>query len=146
MTAGPVRVLFLCVHNSARSQMAEGMLRELGGDRFEAHSAGSEPTVVRPLAIEAMAEVGIDISQQRSKHVDEYAGQQFDFAVTVCDDSRESCPYFPGAAKQLHWSFPDPSAAVGTNDERLAVFRQVRDDISRSVRNFIDTLGDERPD
>ena len=146
MTARPVRVLFLCVHNSARSQMAEGILRELGGDRFEAHSAGNEATLVRPLAIEAMAEVGIDISQQRSKHVDEYAGQRFDFAVTVCDDSRESCPYFPGAAKQLHWSFPDPSAAVGTDDERLAVFRQMRDDISRSVRDFIDTLGDEGSD
>ena len=146
MTEGPVRVLFLCVHNSARSQMAEGMLREWGRDRFEAHSAGNEAAVVRPLAIQAMADVGIDISHQRSKHVDEYAGQRFDFAVTVCDDSRESCPYFPGATKQLHWSFPDPSAAVGSDEERLAVFRQVRDDIARSVRDFIDTLGNERPD
>ena len=137
MTEPPIRVLFLCVHNSARSQMAEGMLREWGGARFEAHSAGNEVATVRPLAIRAMDEVGIDISGQRSKHVGEYAGQAFDYAVTVCDEAKEACPYFRGARQQLHWSFDDPSAASGTDEERLAVFRRVRDEIASSIRGFI---------
>ena len=141
MTAHAVRVLFLCVHNSARSQMAEGMLRAWGGDRFEASSAGSEVSEVRPLAIRAMDEIGIDISGQRSKAVSDFAGQQFDFAVTVCDDATEACPYFPGARTQLHWSFDDPSAARGSDDERLQVFRRVRDEIAGSVRGFVDTVG-----
>lgn len=127
------RVLFLCVHNSARSQMAEGMLRAWGDDRFEAHSAGSEATEVRPLAIRAMAELGIDISGQQSKTVSAYHGQPFDLAVTVCDDAREACPYFP-AERQLHWTFDDPSAATGTEAERLAVFRRVRDEIGSRIR------------
>ena len=127
------RVLFLCVHNSARSQMAEGMLRAWAGDRYEAHSAGSVATEVRPLAMRAMAEIGIDISGQQSKTVEAYAGEQFDYAVTVCDDANEACPYFP-AGRQLHWAFDDPSAANGTEEERLAVFRRVRDEIATRIR------------
>ena len=129
----PRRVLFLCTHNSARSQMAEGLLRELGGSGFEAHSAGTEATHVRPLAIRAMEEIGIDIGAQRSKTLDEYAGQPFDLVVTVCDEAREACPYFPGARAQIHWSLPDPSKATGTEESRLAVFRGVRDELRRRI-------------
>src|SRR5829696_846509 len=127
MTDRKRRVLFLCTHNSARSQMAEGLLRAWAGDRFEAHSAGVEATEVRPLAIRAMAEVGIDISSQSSKAIQAYDGQAFADAITVCDEAREACPYVPGAVRQLHWSFDDPWAATGTDDERLAIFRRVRD-------------------
>lgn len=129
-------VLFLCTGNSARSQMAEGFLRALAGDRFDAHSAGNEATQVRPLAVLAMAEMGIDISGQRSKNVAEYAGQEFDYAITVCDESKEACPYFPGAGQQLHWRFDDPAAAEGTDEQRLAVYRRVRDEIASRVREF----------
>jgi arsenate reductase len=128
------RVLFLCVHNSARSQMAEGLLRAWGSDSYEVASAGSVATEVRPLAIRAMAEIGIDISGQWSKTSDAFAGQTFDYAITVCDESREACPYFPGATTQLHWSFDDPAAATGTEEERLAVFRRVRDEIAARIR------------
>lgn len=128
------RVLFLCVHNSARSQMAEGMLRAWAGDRFEVHSAGNEVSEVRPLAIRAMAEIGIDISGHRSKHLTQYAGQSFDMAINVCDDAKEACPYFPGGRQQLHWSFDDPSGAQGSEEERLAVFRRVRDEIGQRIR------------
>lgn len=121
------RVLFLCTHNSARSQMAEGMLRDLAGDRFEAHSAGTEATHVRPLAIRAMEEIGVDISSQESKTLDRYLGEPFDYVITVCDDANEACPFFPGAQSRLHWSFEDPSRAEGSEEERLAVFRSVRD-------------------
>jgi arsenate reductase len=127
------RVLFLCTHNSARSQMAEGLLRQLGGVRFEAHSAGTEQTHVRPLAIAAMAELGIDISGQASKTLDRYLGEPFDAVITVCDQAAEACPVFPGARKRLHWSFPDPSKAAGTREEQLAVYRAVRDDIARHI-------------
>ena len=127
------RVLFLCVHNSARSQMAEGMLRAWGGDRYEAHSAGSEATEVRPLAIRAMSEIGIDIAGQRSKTVREYDGQHFNLAVTVCEDASEACPYFP-ADRQLHWAFDDPAAATGPEEQRLEVFRRVRDEIAARIR------------
>ena len=129
------RVLFLCTHNSARSQMAEGLLRAWGGDRFEAHSAGLVATEVRPLAIRAMSEIGIDISGQSSKALGAYDGAAFDWAITVCDEAREACPFFPGARRQLHWSFDDPSAATGTDDERLAVFRRVRDEIGARIRS-----------
>jgi arsenate reductase (thioredoxin) len=142
----PVRVLFLCVHNSARSQMAEGMLRAWGGDRYEAHSAGNEATEVRPLAARAMDELGVDISHQRSKSVSEYAGQSFDYAITVCDDATEACPYFPGAKSQVHWRFDDPAAAQGTEEERLAVFRRVRDEIAEQVRQFVTATSDARAD
>src|SRR3954464_4611527 len=123
----PRRVLFLCTHNSARSQMAEGVLRPAGGDRFAAFSAGTEATHVRPLAIRAMAELGIDISGQESKTLDRYIEEAFDVGITVCDDANESCPVFPNAKARIHWSFPDPSKAVGSEDEQLAVYRQGRD-------------------
>jgi len=128
-----LRVLFLCVHNSARSQMAEGMLRAWAGDRYDAQSAGSAATEVRPLAIRAMEEIGIDISGQRSKTVQTFDGQHFDFAVAVCNDAKEACPYFP-ADKHFNWSFDDPAAASGSEEDRLAVFRRVRDEIAERVR------------
>ena len=128
-----VRVLFICTHNSARSQMAEGLLRARGGDRFAAFSAGTEATEVRPLAIRAMDEIGIDIRGRESKTLLRYLAQQFDLVVTVCDDARESCPVFPGARRMTHWSFEDPSRATGTDEERLAVFRRVRDEIAMRV-------------
>jgi arsenate reductase (thioredoxin) len=127
------RILFLCTHNSARSQMAEGLLRHLADGRFEAFSAGTEATHVRPLAIEAMAELGIDLSQQESKTLERYLGEPFDAVITVCDQAAETCPVFPGAKRRLHWSFPDPSKATGTHEEQLAVYRQVRDDIQGHI-------------
>jgi arsenate reductase len=127
------RVLFLCTHNSARSQMAEGLLRALAGDRFEAFSAGTEATHVRPLAIRAMSELGIDISSQESKTLDRYLGEQFNAVITVCDAANEACPIFLGAKQRLHWSFPDPSQARGTEDEQLALYRTVRDDIRARI-------------
>jgi arsenate reductase len=127
------RVLFLCTHNSARSQMAEGLLRAVGSDQFEAFSAGTEATHVRPLAIRAMAEIGIDISGQESKTLDRYLGEPFEAVITVCDQANEACPVFFGARRRLHWSLPDPSRATGTDEERLAVYRQVRDDLRRRI-------------
>ncbi len=121
------RVLFLCTHNSARSQMAEGLLSHLAGDRFEAHSAGTEATHVTPLAIRAMDEIGVDISGQESKTLEHYLREPFEYVITVCADANEACPFFPGAKKRLHWPLPDPSAAEGSEEERLAVFRSVRD-------------------
>ena len=127
------RVLFLCTHNSARSQMAEGLLRHLGGDRFEAYSAGTVATHVRPLAIKAMAELDVDISGQESKTLDRYLGEPFDAVITVCDQAAEACPVFPGAVDRLHWSFPDPSRATGSEDEQLSVYRSVRDAIRERI-------------
>lgn len=128
------RVLILCTGNSARSQMAEGLLRNMAGDRTEVFSAGTKPSVVNPLAIEAMSERGIDISAQRSKHLDEYRSQPFDYVITVCDSAAETCPLFPGRAERVHWDFPDPAAAEGTHEARLALFRRVRDDIEAHLR------------
>src|SRR4051812_31005672 len=108
MNAQPIRVLFLCTHNSARSQMAEALLRHLDKRRFETYSAGTEATRVHPLAVRAMADVGIDISNARSKHLNEYIGKDFDYVITVCDAANESCPLFPGDPKRIHWSFQDP--------------------------------------
>jgi arsenate reductase (thioredoxin) len=127
------RLLFLCTHNSARSQMAEGLMRHLAGERFEAVSAGTEATHVRPLAIRAMRELDIDISTQESKTLDRYLGEPFDAVITVCDQAAEACPVFPGAKRRLHWSFPDPSKAQGSEDDQLAVYRQVRDDIRKHI-------------
>ena len=127
------RVLFLCTHNAARSQMAEALLRHLAGDRFEAYSAGTEATYVRPLAVRAMAELGIDISGQESKTLNRYLGDPFDAVITVCDQANEACPVFFGARERLHWSFPDPSRATGSEDEQLAVYRSVRDAIRERV-------------
>jgi arsenate reductase len=137
----PVRVLFVCTHNSARSQMAEGFLREYGGGRFRAFSAGTEASSLRPEAIRAMAEVGIDISGHESKAVDRYLGDPFDWVITVCDQAREACPIFPGAEQTAHWNFDDPSTAQGDEDERMAAFRRVRDEIARRVRTFAAAAG-----
>lgn len=126
-------VLFLCTHNSARSQMAEGLLRTLAGDRFEAFSAGTEATQVRPLAIKAMAELGIDISGQHSKTLDRYLNEPFDVVITVCDEANEVCPVFLGARKRWHWSLPDPSKATGTEEVQLAVYRHVRDTLQAKI-------------
>ena len=136
-TEAPLRVLFLCTHNSARSQMAEGMVRAWGGAAVEAHSAGTVATAVRPQAVAVMDELGIDLRSHASKHLDRYLAEPFDWVVTVCDDAREACPTFPGARQRAHWSFEDPSAASGTDEERLAVFRRVRDEISEQIREFL---------
>jgi arsenate reductase len=127
---GPLkkRVLFICTHNSARSQIAEGLLNSLYGSRYEAHSAGIAPTAINPFAVRAMAEIGIDISANRSKSIEEFRGENFDYVVTVCDDAREACPFFPGK-KVIHKSFQDPSQFRGTDDEILADVRKVRDEI-----------------
>ena len=127
------RVLFICTHNSARSQMAEGLLRHFGGERFEVFSAGTEATQVRPLAIRAMAELGIDISRQESKTLDRYLGQPFDEVITVCDTAAEVCPVFPGTSRRRHWSFEDPSKATGSETDQLAVYRRIRDEISSRI-------------
>jgi arsenate reductase (thioredoxin) len=135
------RVLFLCTHNSARSQMAEGLLQVLGGDRFGAFSAGTEATQVRPLAVRAMAELGIDISGQESKTLERYLDQPFDQVITVCDQANEACPVFFGARERLHWSFPDPSQATGSEDEQLAVYRSVRDAIRARIERELLAAG-----
>ncbi len=137
-------VLFLCTHNSARSQMAEGLLRHLGGARFDVFSAGTEQTQVRPLAIRAMAECGIDISDQESKTLDVYLDQELDIVITVCDQANESCPVFPRAKTRLHWSFPDPSRATGADAEQLAVYREVRDAIREKIRAELVTATDKQ--
>ena len=137
----PRKVLFLCTGNSARSQMAEDLLRYLAGDRFEVASAGVSPTQVRPEAIEVMGEVGIDISQQRSKAVDD-VDREFDYVITVCDNANEQCPVFPGRTNRLHWSFDDPASAQGDELARLAVFHRVRDEISERLRSFVQDVQD----
>jgi len=131
------RVLILCTGNSARSQMAEGLLRQDAGDKFDVESAGTKPSAVRAEAIAAMRELGIDISGQTSKNADQFEGQAFDYVITVCDDARKTCPVFFGAAKQLHHSFEDPPApGVGTDEERMAIFRRVRDELRAWLREF----------
>lgn len=137
----PRKVLFLCTGNSCRSQMAEGWLRYYAGNRAEVFSAGIQPTGLNPLAVAVMREAGVDISSQRSKHVDELTKQDFLFVITVCDSAREACPAFPGALYQLHWSFEDPAGATGTEEDRLAVFRRVRDEIADQVREFAEREG-----
>ncbi len=131
------RVLFLCTHNSARSQMAEGFLRALGGDRFEAASAGTEATRVHPLAIRVMDEVGIDLGGHSSKTFDQFLTQAWDCVITVCDNANERCPIFPAPTTRLHWSFEDPSAAAGSEEERLQTFRRIRDEILAKIRIWI---------
>jgi arsenate reductase len=131
------RVLFLCTHNSARSQMAEGFLRALAGDRFEVASAGTEARGVNPLAVRVMAEAGVDIGGQISKTLDRFVREPWDHVITVCDGANEACPIFPGASTRLHWSFDDPSAARGSEAERLAVFRRVRDEIKGKLKSWM---------
>jgi len=123
------RVLFICTHNSARSQMAEGLLKSLFSERFEAYSAGIEPGGVNSYAIKVMSEIGIDISAYRSKSIEEFRDMKFDYVTTVCDHAKETCPFFPGAGKYIHMGFDDPSGFDGNEDEKLAVFRRVRDEI-----------------
>jgi arsenate reductase len=133
------RVLFLCTHNSARSQMAEGFLRYLTGDRFEVANAGTEATRVHPLAIPAMQEVGIDISAHRSKTIDGLLGDPWEYVITVCDNTNERCPLFPRRTTRLHWSFEDPSQAIGSEDQRVGAFRRVRDQIHARVSDGLAT-------
>ena len=132
------RVLILCTGNSARSQMAEGILRSIAGDSFEIVSAGVAPSRVRPAALEAMREIGIDISSHRSKSVDEFLDDPFDYVITVCDNAKESCPIFPGTAERIHWSFDDPAAFEGTDRESLSEFIRVRDQIRERLRTFVE--------
>ena len=130
------RVLILCTGNSARSQMAEGLLRHDAGDRFDVKSAGTKRSALRPEAIAVMSELGIDISRQRSKTVDEFADENFDYVLTVCDNAKETCPVFPGHANRLHQNFEDPGGAQGSEQERLAMFRRVRDQIRSYLKGF----------
>ena len=131
------RVLFVCTHNSARSQMAEGLLRHLHGSRYEAYSAGLKPSTVNPYAVKVMAEMGVDISAQRSKSIDEFKGKPFDYVVTVCSRAEQACPTFPGAGKLIHTSFKDPSEITGTEEEILIGFRQTRDEIKHWIQNTL---------
>ncbi|MDQ2714942.1 MAG: arsenate reductase ArsC [Chloroflexota bacterium] len=134
----PMRVLFLCTHNSSRSQMAEGLLRTRGGAAYDVFSAGTQPRVVHPLAIKAMQEIGIDISHQRAKSLEEYREQlPMDLVITVCSEAAEACPYFPNARHQVHWGFPDPSRVEGSEEERLAAFRHIRDLIAARINQFL---------
>ena len=135
------RVLILCTGNSARSQMGEGLLRHDAGERFDVESAGTKPGFVRPEAIAVMREIGIDISGQRSKHVDEFEGPEFDYVITVCDSARESCPVFFGKADKLHHAFEDPAVLTGSEEQRLAVFRRVRDELRVFLREFTGRCG-----
>ena len=134
------RILILCTHNSNRSQMAEGILRALGGDRLEAYSAGTDSRDVSPNAIKVMKEIGIDISSHHSKHVNEFVGQKFDYVITVCDEAAQGCPFFPGQTTRLHWPFEDPSKFTGTDEQVLARFRKVRDLIRSKVSQWLGEL------
>jgi arsenate reductase len=131
------RVLFLCVHNSARSQIAEGLLRSMAGNAIEVRSAGLEAGTLRPEAVKVMGELGLDISRQRSKSVEELAGERFEIVVTTCEEAKEACPFFPGAAVTLHWDLPDPAAAPGDEDARLAAFRDVRDELWSNIADLV---------
>jgi arsenate reductase (thioredoxin) len=138
------KVLILCTGNSARSQMAEGLLKQITQNRYEVYSAGTKPSLVRPEAIRALAEIGIDISGNRSKSVDEFAGQKIDYVLTVCDNAQENCPYFPAKTKVIHHSFADPAEVAGAEDVRLNAFRQVRDEIKEYFENdFVKMLETE---
>ena len=133
----PTRVLFVCTGNSARSQIAEALLRERGGEAFEAYSAGSDPAGLNPLAVRALAEDGIDADAAESTHVDAYVGEPWDYVITVCDRARESCPVFPHAGTQLHWSLEDPAAAEGDDARRMAAFRATREEVRVRIDAFV---------
>ncbi len=134
----PMCVLFLCTHNSSRSQMAEGLLRARGGPSFEVWSAGTQPRTVHPLAIRAMRQIEIDISMHQAKGIEAFAAlPPMDLVVTVCDEAQEACPYFPNARHQVHWGFPDPSRATGSEEERLAAFCSIRDLIAVKINQFL---------
>jgi protein-tyrosine-phosphatase len=132
-----VRILFLCTHNSARSQMAEGLLRKIAGDRAEVFSAGSEPSSIHPLAIRVMSRFGVDLTGHRSKHFDEFAGQRFDYIVTVCDRVREACPVFPGDPEQIHWSFPDPVVVEGNMQKREKAFVDTAHQLTTRIKYLL---------
>jgi len=132
------KILIVCTGNSARSQMAEGLLRHEGGDRFDVFSAGTHPTRVRPEAIAVMLEIDLDISGQHSKSINEFMGTQLDFVITVCDSANEACPVFPGIGQRLHWPFEDPAAVVGSEELRKAAFRRIRDQIQARIKAFLD--------
>lgn len=134
------RILFLCTGNSARSQMAEGWVRSLGRNDWDVWSAGIFPSYVHPLAIRAMEEIGVDISRQESKSMDEFLNEEFDYIITLCDHAAMACPNFPGQGKRIDWSFEDPAAAIGTIEERLAVFRRVRDEMKSKIEEFLKTV------
>lgn len=135
------RVLFLCAHNSARSQMAEAFLRQYAGDRFEVYSAGFEPAPIRPQVIQVMAEVGVDMSQHYAKGLDQFLGKEhFGYLITVCSDAEDKCPIFPGVSVRLHWPFPDPEGFTGTEEEKLVQFRQLRDQIAARIRSWLDEM------
>ena len=140
----PIRVLFVCTGNSARSVMAEALLRRHGGDAFEVYSAGTEPRGVNPLTLRVLADAGIDATGARSKSVDEFRGQRFDYVITVCDQARQSCPVFPGVHDSLHWGYEDPAEAVGTEEQRLAVFRRVFLQLSERIATFA-TIAQRQP-
>jgi len=127
------KVLFVCTHNSARSQMAEGLLNSLYGTKYQAYSAGTEPSAVNPFAIQVMSEIGIDTSKNRSKSINEFIEQKFDYVITVCDHANETCPFFPGGMKRLHRSFEDPASFEGADADRLSVFRRIRDEIKEWI-------------
>ena len=129
-------VIFLCTGNSARSQMAEGLMQHLRGNEFEVFSAGSEPKGIHPLTIEVMKGIGIDISHQRSKHLDEYLNKNFDYIITLCDHAAKTCPLFPGSGERIHQGFPDPVSVKGTEEERLEIFRRVRDELKEFILSF----------
>ncbi len=134
----PMRILFLCTHNSSRSQMAEGLLRSRGGATYDVFSAGTQPRAVHPLAIRVMREIGIDLSSHRAKSLEEFREQPpMDLVVTVCDQAAEACPFFPNARRQVHWSFPDPSRVTGSEEECLAAFRHIRDLIATRINQFL---------
>ena len=135
--ANPKRVLFLCTANSARSQMAEGLMRSLGSGKWDVQSGGTFPSFVHPLAVQVMKEIGIDISQQRSKSMNQFLNEEFDTIITLCEEAAISCPAFPGRGKRLHWPFEDPTATVGSMEKRLAVFRRVRDEIKTRIEEFL---------
>lgn len=134
------RVLILCTANSARSQMAEGLLRHLAGDRFDVFSAGAQPSHVNPFAIKAMHARDIDISGHSSDHINQYINQSFDYVITVCDHAAETCPVFPGKAERIHWGFPDPAAVEGDDDAILASFITVRDGLEQELKTWVDSL------
>ena len=138
MPSAPIRVLFVCTHNSARSQIAEALLQRYGGAEFEVDSAGTEATRVNPLAVQVLAELGIDWSQARSKVIGEFLDQQFDYVITGCDRARATCPVFPGSSNSLHWGLDDPSEVEGTQDDKLAAFRRTQVDIAARLRPFIE--------
>jgi arsenate reductase (thioredoxin) len=138
VTADPIRVLFVCTHNSARSQIAEALLQRYGGADFEAFSAGTEARGVNPFAIQVLEEMGIDWSHRRSKLITGFLDQRFDYVITVCDRARETCPVFPGSENTLHWGLDDPSEVEGSDEEKLAAFRRTRMDVSARLRPFIE--------